>query len=197
MFFRYLAQELRFSSCSLLTSCLLVLELLGEFWSFRRWDDLERANSLPNLEVKGVSRESASSSSSSSLLPRPMVAELLLLASLAFLSFSAAYRDRPLGYWSSPEILREAETDSSGVGLFWDSAAIVAEVLDFAKYLLTKLSESSLLLYLLEYPVPLSELSSLLNLLSESLELDGSGEVYLLYLRELPGLIGAACCSGS
>ena len=91
LFFRYLAQELRFSSCSLLTSCLLGLELLGEFWSFSRWEDLERASSLPNLEVKGVSRESASSSSSSSLLPpSPMVAELLLLASLAFLSFSAA-----------------------------------------------------------------------------------------------------------
>ena len=83
---------------------------------------------------------------------------------------------------------------SSGVGLFCDSAANVEDVLDLAKYLLTKLSESSLLLNLLEYPAPLSELSSLLNLRSVSRELlVGSGEVYLLYLLELPGLIGADC----
>ena len=74
---------------------------------------------------------------------------------------------------------------------------MVADVLDLARYLLTKLSESSLRLNLPEYPVPLSELSSLLNLRSDRRELVGSGEVYRLYLRELPGLIGAACCSVS
>ena len=74
---------------------------------------------------------------------------------------------------------------------------MVADVLDLARYLLTKLSESSLRLYLPEYPVPLSELSSLLNLRSVRRELAGSGEVYLLYRLELPGLIGAACCSAS
>lgn len=76
-----------------------------------------------------------------------------------------------------------------------DSAAASCEdVLDLARYLLTKLSESSLLLNLLVYPpAPLSELSSLLNLLSDNSELEGSGEVYLLYRLEEPGLIGADC----
>ena len=54
---------------------------------------------------------------------------------------------------------------------------MVADVLDLARYRLTKLSESSLRLNLPEYPVPLSELSSRLNLRSDSLELVGSGEV--------------------
>ena len=105
LFLRYLAQELRFSSCSL-TSCLLLPapELAGEFWSLSRCEERDRASSLPNREVKGVSRESPSSSSSSSAPapPSPIVAELLLLARRAFRSFSAAYLDRPLGYCSSP-----------------------------------------------------------------------------------------------
>jgi hypothetical protein len=127
------------------------------------------------------------------------MAELLLLASFAFLSLRAAYLDLPLGYCSSPEILRVAFTESSGVALFCGSPAKPADVLDLARYRLTKLSESSLLLYLLEYPpAPLSELSSLLNLLSDKAELEGSGEVYRLYLLEDAGLKGvdaAAACS--
>jgi len=56
---------------------------------------------------------------------------------------------------------------------------------------------SSLLLYLLEYPAPLSELSSRLNLLSDRAELEGSGEVYLLYLLEDAGLNGVVVAAGS
>lgn len=65
--------------------------------------------------------------------------------------------------------------------------------LDLARYLLTKLSLSSLLLNLLEYPEALSELSSLLNLLSEVTAGEGSGEAYLLYLLEVVGLSGVDC----
>jgi len=61
---------------------------------------------------------SPSSSSSSSLPPSPIIAELLLLANLAFLSFRAAYLDLPLGYCNSPEIFLVADTESSGVELF-------------------------------------------------------------------------------
>ena len=65
-------------------------------------EERDLANSPPNRDVNGVRISSASSSSSSSPPPRPIVAELLLFASRAFRSFSAAYLDRPLGYCSSP-----------------------------------------------------------------------------------------------
>ena len=79
------------------------------------------------------------------------MAELLLLAILAFLSFRAAYLDLPLGYWSSPEIFLVADTESSGVSSFGESLEPrpTAVDLDLARYLLTKLSLSSLRLNLL------------------------------------------------
>ena len=73
----------------------------------------------------------------------PTNAELLLRASLDCLSLSAAYRERPLGYWDSPEIFLvppTAEDDgAAGEGSF---EGVVA--LDLARYLSTKLLDSSL-----------------------------------------------------
>lgn len=188
MFFKYFAHELRFSSSAVASTFRL---LLGEFWSFSIWEDLDLASSPPNLDVNGVKTSSVSSSSSS--FPSPMVAELLLLANRALRSLRAAYLDLPLGYWSSPEIFLEADTDSSGVSSLWESPdpSPTAVDLDFARYLLTKLSLSSLRLYLLENPVVLSELSSLLYLLS--LDTVGSGDAYLLYRLEVLGLNGVLC----
>ena len=124
----------------------------------------------------------------------------MLRASRAFLSFSAAYLDLPLGYCSSPEIFLEADTDSSGVWSLDGSDPRTAEVRDLAKYRLTKLSPSfSLVLVLgLLYPAPLSELSSRLNLLSASAELEGEGSgelILLLNLRAVPGLRGVGSVS--
>jgi hypothetical protein len=117
LFLRYFAHELKFSSCSLPSGCRLeALEEVGDDSFFNMCEDRDLANSPPKREVNGVRISSASSSSSSSPPPSPIVAELLLFARRAFLSLRAAYLDRPLGYWSSPEILLEA--DSSGVGSF-------------------------------------------------------------------------------
>jgi hypothetical protein len=145
LFLRYFAQELRFSSCSLPSGWRVLVLAEGEDWSLSICEERDRANSPPNLDVKGVSISSPSSPSSSSSPPSPIIAELLLFASRAFLSLRAAYLplivasqaldllcylERPLGYCSSPEILRDA--DSSGVGSL-GSGASAALVRDLAR----------------------------------------------------------------
>jgi hypothetical protein len=117
LFLRYFAHELKFSSCSFPSGWRDALEEVGDDSFFNMCEERDLANSPPKREVNGVRISSPSSSSSSSPPPpSPIVAELLLFARRAFLSLRAAYLERPLGYWSSPEILLEA--DSSGVGSF-------------------------------------------------------------------------------
>merc|ERR1719471_2204517 len=117
LFFRYFAHELRLSLSSCCCCCCCCPDAEASLSRFSMWDDFDRASSEPNLEVNGAYSSASSSSSSSSWSiwsppapPRePTSAELLLRASLDWRSLSAAYRDRPLGYWSSPEIFLVAE----------------------------------------------------------------------------------------